>query len=175
MEFMEVILKNLDIPSKIATVIIATCNLFLTVKFFNFKNTKDNIDKENDRRIQWLKSLILDHNLKHFYEFFDNLNIELNKLKQSGLSNDDKENIDSEIADKFIILRQKFIDIILAVDSNLYFLFITLSDELQAHITDSVFDDGINLSNSTKFDEVIQNKVTQIKTEFIKNLFSYRG
>lgn len=87
----------IEFSAKIATVCIAICNLILTVKFFNFKNKKEDVDKENDRRIQWLKSLILDHNLKHFYAFFDALNIELNKLKINGLSDDDKNLINSGI------------------------------------------------------------------------------
>ena len=165
----------LDTIHKLFIISLGICNLLLTIKFFQIKDKKENVDKEKDRKIQWLKSLILDHNLKHFYEFFDGLNIELNKLKETGLNNDEKKSIDSEIADKFVFLRQKFIDILLAVDSNLYDLFIKLSDELQDHITKSIFDGGINLSNSDKFNEVIQTKVMEIKTKFIKQLFDYRG
>lgn len=172
---MNYILPYLDILSKVATVLIAALNLFFAIKFFQFKTKKDDADKENDRRIQWLKSLILDHNLKHFYEFFEMLDIELYKLKQNGLSDENKKEIDSKIAEQFIFLRRKFIDILLAVDSELYEFFITSSDDLQDHFTNAIFDQGINLAHQSKFDEVISEKLMKTKTEFIKKLFNYRG
>lgn len=172
---MEWILNHLDIASKTAVVIIAACNLFFSVKFFQLKNEKDDIDKEKDRKIQWLKTLILDHNLKHFYAFFDELETELNRLKESGLSNEDKKCIENGIADKFVILRIKFIDMLLAIDNDMYVSFLDLSDELQGHISTSIFDTGINLDNKDKFKEVVESKVMATKTEFIKRLFTYRG
>lgn len=172
---MSVILYNLEIGSKLALVIIAILNLYFAKKFFNFKNVKDDKDKEKDRKIQWLKSLILDHNLKHFYDFFDKLDAELDKLKQDNLTIEDKKEINAKIAEQFVFLRHKFIDMLLAVDNRLYDTFIESSDNLQDHITTAIFDQGINLTHQTKFDEVIKRKLMETKTEFIKCLFGYRG
>ena len=79
-------MQLLDIFFKTATIIIAIANLFFVVKFFNLKNKKEDADKEKDRRINWLKTLVLDHSLDSFYSFFDSLETELNKLKYCVLA-----------------------------------------------------------------------------------------
>lgn len=165
----------LDITAKGATVIIAALNFYFAVKFFHVKNKKDEADKEKDRRIQWLKALILDHNLKYLYAFFDDLETELARLKQNGLSVDDKQAIDGAIGNHFIALRQRFIDILLAVDSRLYDGFMRFSDDLQGHLSEKIFDEGINLAHTKKFDEEIKSKLVATKTDLIKTLFNYRG
>jgi hypothetical protein len=171
----DIAMKYLDTISKSAIVFIATLNLFFAIKFFNVKTQKDDVEKEADRKIQWLKSLILDHNLEKYYLFFDELDAELNKLKNNELSDEDKQLINGNIAEKFVILRRNFTDMLLAVDNELYNFFIKESDQLQDHITEAIFDAGINLSYSVKYNEVITERVMATKTGCIKKLFGYRG
>lgn len=165
----------LDVFAKISMVFIAIFNLIFAIFIFYFKNKKDDNEKEKDRRLVWLKSLILDQNLKYFYEFFDLLEVDLIKLKEPNLIDDDKISIETKIADHFIKFRRKFIDLILAVDEQLYDKFINSSDELQEHITRAIFDSGINLSHSPKFDEILSEKLTTTKTDLVKMFFDYRG
>lgn len=172
---MPCIVQYLDVLSKLAVVLIAIINLIFAVFVFLKKNHIDRTEKESDRKINWLKSLILDHNLDHFYEFFDRLDIELIKLKEPSIDEAGKQDINDSVSEIFIYLRRNLIDMFLAVDTELYKFFIASSDSLQDHITESIFDAGINLSHPAKFDEVLSNKVMETKTNLIKRLFEYRG
>jgi len=169
------LIDYVDIGFKAATFITAVSNLIFAILIYKLKNKKEDIDKEKDRRINWLKTLVLDYNLDHFYAFFDNVEPDLYRFKQTGLTDSQKQDIDAKVADHFITLRRKFIDSILAVDQTLYDNILIKSDSLQEHITNSVFDQGINLIHGPKFDDVLLKKLNETKTEIVKLLFSYRG
>ncbi len=164
-----------DIVYKSATVIIAACNVLFALWIFWNKTKKDDSNKEKDRKILWFKVLLLDYNLKYFYTFFDKLETGLSNLKNHNLSQADKEAIESAAADDFIVLRRKFTDTLLAIDKSLYDRVLTYSDDLQSSISSAIFDGGINLSHNPKYDEVISEKLTEIKTNIINLLFCYRG
>lgn len=165
----------LDIAFKTATIFIALFNLIFAVTIFKVKNKKDQTDKESDRKIQWLKSLILDHNLKYFYSFFESLEGELEHLKNANLSDENKQVIDENVADEFIFLRRKFTDSLLAIDRNLYDKILKSADDLQGEITTTIFDPGIKLSHPPKFQESLTEKLTIFKTDVLETLFQYRG
>ena len=152
-------MQLLDIFFKTATIIIAIANLFFVVKFFNLKNKKEDADKEKDRRINWLKTLVLDHSLDSFYSFFDSLETELNKLKEQNLTIDDKKHVDDKLGDEFILLRRNFTDTLIAVDENLYKNVLNISDKLQTHLTETIFDNGINLAHPPKYQELVLEKL----------------
>lgn len=168
-------MQLLDIISKTATAIIAFANLIFVIKFFKLKTRKDDSDKEKDRRLQWLKTLVLDHNLDSFYDFFEAIESELNNLKKHSLPDDEKIIIDEKIGDEFIILRRKFTDLLLAVDKDLYEKVLKITDNFQTHLTNTIFDNGIKLEHQPKFEEMILEKMTIAKTDVIKSLFDYRG
>lgn len=165
----------LDIAFKSATIIIAGTNLFFAYRFFYFKNKKDDLDKEKDRKINWLKTLILDHSLKDYYSFFDDLEIELNKLKSVNLTNLEKQVIDEKNAELFVSVRRKFIDILLIADNQIYSDTQNLFDKLQEELTETIFNQGINLNHQPKFDDEILRRLSATKTDVIKKIFNYRG
>src|SRR5690606_22103357 len=164
----------LDIAFKAATVCIAAFNVFFAVKIFRLKYRKDEAEKESDRKIQLLKTLVLDHNLKNYHSIFDNIEMQLAFLQQINLTDDDKQGIETQIADLFIQLRSKFYDSLLAIDDNLYESIKIEADTLQTHFTETIFDSEVNLSHMPKYDELISQKLTTTKTEIIKRLFNYR-
>lgn len=169
------LMELLDIFFKSATIVIALVNLFFLIKFFNIKTKKEEADKERDRKINWLKTLVLDHSLDSFYIFFDSLETELKKLKEQNLQIEEKKQIDEKIGDQFILLRRNFTDTLIAVDDNLYKKVLNVSDKFQTHLTDTIFDNGINLAHPPKYQELVLEKLTISKTEIIKILFGYRG
>lgn len=165
----------LDIVCKIATVVIAFFNIAFAIYIFRNKRKQDAVNVEAERRMGWLKTLILDFNLKHLYDFFDNLEEELKPLKAAGISDASKQAIYTRSQDHFSTLRRKFIDILLAVDKKLYDNILGLSDNLQTVLSSNIFDNGINLAHEPKYNELIIENLTRHKTEIIKLLFSYRG
>jgi len=165
----------LDIAFKSATICIALFNAYFAIIIFRIKNKKDDKEKESDRKMQLLKTLVLDHNLKNFYVIFDELEVELIKLKQPNIVDQDKQLIDSNIQDLFIKLRRKFYDSLSAIEETLYYNIEKKCDELQSHFSLTIFDQGINLSHTPKYDELINERLINTKSEIIKTLFSYRG
>lgn len=79
------------------------------------------------------------------------------------------------MGDLFIKLRSKFYDSLLAIDDKLYESIKIKVNDLQTHLTNTIFDAGINLAHQPKFDELVIQKLTTTKTEIIQKLFNYRG
>lgn len=165
----------LDIAFKSATIFIALFNAYFAVKIFRLKDKKEESEKEKDRKMQLLKTLVLDHNMKNYYSIYDSIENELLNLKKANLTVPDKKGIDLTLSDFFIQLRSKFYDSLLAIDDDLYDYVKNNLDELQTSFTETIFDPGINLSHTPKYDELISQKLTTSKTEILKKLFNYRG
>jgi hypothetical protein len=165
----------LDIAFKSATILIALFNIYFATKIFRINFKKSEADKERDRRMLLLKTLILDHNFKYFYELFDKIEEELANLKQPNLDDAQKGKVDSAVLDLLILFRRKFYDSLLAIDESLYEGIKCRADKFQAEISNIIFDPGVNLSHAPKYEELITEKLTSIRTEIIKVLFSYRG
>lgn len=106
-----------DYAYKISMVIIAIVNASL---LFCRNKKVDKIDEENkekNRKITLLKTLILDYNLHSFYEIFEQIEAELQVLKKKDC---DKIALEPKLQILFNQLFEKFINFISAVDSNLY-------------------------------------------------------
>lgn len=165
----------LDVIYKIAMIFIASANVSFAFYIFRSKNKKDDYIHEKNRKIGLLKSLILDYNMKYLYDFFDNIDNETQALKTKDLSNEDKKIINDKIIDYGKSLRQKFIDTLLAIDKKLYTELLSFSDELIDNLTETIFNEGINLSHQPMYDEKINKLVTETKTSIIETLFGYKG
>lgn len=164
----------LDPISKIATIVIAAFNIGVTFYIFTRNSKKNEAEKEQDRKLQLFKTLVLDHNLKEFYLFYTNLDSTLQKLKVSALSESERQVIIDESDSHFINLSRNFIDSLLAVDNQLYDTVLNCADEFQGELNHSISDKGIVLSHQPKFDEVITQKLTRSKTEILTILYNYR-
>lgn len=159
----------------IATIAITLVNTFLVWFIFIKTKNQGNEDKEQARKLDLLKSIILDHNLKHFYNFFEKTELVLNRLKDPDLTDEEKSSIIELCGDEFIELRKKFIDTLLAVDQNLYYKVLASTDKLQSDISNNAFDPGNNLSHFPKFEECIESPLQVTRTEILKILFQYKG
>lgn len=122
-----------------------------------------------------LKSLVLDHNMKYLYEFFENVDAEVQALKQINLSIVDKRKTNDNLIGLGKILRQKFLDTLLAIDKKLYDSTISITDNLIDTITENIFNEGINLNHIPMFEQKITILITNSKTNIIKKLFDYKG
>ena len=165
----------IDYGSKIALVVIAIVNLTLAFHSFIKKRKDDAEIKESDRRIDWLKSLILTPNLTKFYNFFDALESNIGQLKtldETSLD-DQKADIDGKNLDFFIKFRKEFMLLFSAVDENIYKQILDRSDKLQAALTTSIFDDKLDFG----IDGIIESNLIQLisdsKRDILVILFSY--
>jgi len=165
----------LDTIYKIAMICIAFFNIFFAIYIFNFKNRKDDYANERNRKIGLLKSLVLDHNMKYLYDFFENIDKEVQALKLLNININEKRNTNDNLINLGIILRQNFIDTLIAIDKGLYTDIILTTDNLLDTLTENIFDEGINLSHLPMFEQKITKLITENKTSIIKTLFSYKG
>ncbi|MDD4604604.1 MAG: hypothetical protein PHF97_12490 [Bacteroidales bacterium] len=167
--------STLDIIYKISTICIAAINLFFVCFFFIYKNRKDELSNEKSRKISLLKTIVLDYNMKHLYNFFDQIDEKTKELLVPNLSVDQKIIINESLIEYSKVLRQKFTDCLLAIDSGLYDAIIGLTDNMTDNFSENIFDEGIVLSNRRKFDEIITTSIIKTKTDIIKQLFGYKG
>lgn len=159
----------------IATVLIAIVNVSLIIYIFVKNSKKDESHNEKNRKIDFLKTLILDYNMDKFYIYFKDIKDITQALNNQNLSIEQKSIINDKLSDLATIYRQDFIELFLAVEHTLYDKILEETDSLIDGLTNIIFDEGINLSHKPKFDELVIKKIRESKTEIIKILFSYSG
>lgn len=172
---MEASWLTLDNSCKMATVLIALANILWIIYVF-FQNRKNTDEKdERLRKLSLLKTLVLDYNMKAFYDYFADINVIVSDLKQNNLSDDQKKAINNAIIERERQFENDFLDVLLAINRNLYTQLQTFADEMVDQFTNSIFDPGINLYVDEKFNDLIKTKQIETKREMIKALFSYKG
>lgn len=152
--------------------------LFSVVTYYiGFRTSKKNEAKnervvEADRRMSLFKALILDYNLKYVYEFFDGLENVLSELKDKKC---DKKKLEQQIQNKFKLLNERFVYLLLAVDKTFYDKVLNLSDNFRDTLMCNISDKGVNLYVEQKYSELINIPYKDFKTNLLKFLFDYRG
>lgn len=151
-------MKCLDIVYKIATVIIALANIVFAIIIF----------KRNKKR-ELVKTLVLDYSIQHFYNYFENLDIELSKLKTQCDAKTKKE-IEKNILSLGVEFEQKFIDLFLYVNPELHEDIKHKIDDMVGKLMTSIFDEGINIYVDAQYNEKIANEVIVTKASLISLL-----
>lgn len=169
----------IDICYKISMIIIALFNFFYAYKLNMFKKKKDEeketnekIQKEKERKISLLKGLVLDHNLKHLYIFFTNIENDLSLLKKKEA---DKKQIEQQIQIRFKELGENFIISLSAAVPHLGKSIQDYSDEMRDSLINNIADEGINLWVEHYYNDKIKMVVDSGKVKMIKALFDYNG
>lgn len=161
-----------DYAYKISMVVIAIVNAFLLF-YRNKKNDKkEAANKEKDRKISLLKTLILDYNLQYFYEIFEQIEKELIILKQKDC---DKTQLEPKLQSLFNQLFEKFINFISAIDANLYDELLNHCDHCRDTLIENIADEGVNLWAENQYNGKIKSVVEGDKKKMISLLFGYKG
>jgi len=149
--------NNLDAAMLISviSIIIALVNTYIV-----YKKTKHNI----------LKTLILDYNLKFFYEYFTNIKKTSEKLKSEDINSKIKTDISQELVQCTQTFRQEFIDLFFSVNQDLYKELDGKAQKLLDDLSNAIGDDGINLYIESKYNECIAAKIVEHESEMIKLL-----
>jgi hypothetical protein len=168
-------MEILDIAQKIALVLIAFFNAGFAVYIFRQNRKKDESKEERDRRINLLKILVFDYNLSHLYKFFDDVESETKKLLNVNLQDREKKEINDKILQYERELENKFINLLIPINEDIFNSIKTLIDNMTDKFTRAIFDEGINLYVEDKFNDVIYNRIVSTKKDVIKVLFNYKG
>lgn len=162
----------LDYAYKIAMVVIAIFSACFAVYIYNSNSRKSSKDKDADRKIALLKSLILDYNLKFLYDSFADLEKDLSKLKEKGC---DKSAVEKSIQTDFRKLNERFVNFLEAIDGTLYHSMLDACDQCRDKIVSNIGDDGVNLWVDEKYKDLIMKPLDDTKKKMLSQLFNYRG
>lgn len=164
----------LSIACEVATVVIAVVNVILLVRTSNKSKKADIAKNEQNRRLELFKTLVLDQNMEVFYKFYDDFTDESERLLTADTLESKKE-IDQKLQEQTRYFRQRFTNILSAIDEQLYKDILNTTDSLMDPITEAIFDQGINLAHKPKFEEKISKVISDNQVKMIKILYHYKG
>lgn len=167
--------STLDTISKIANIVIAGFSLMFTVYIFHHQRKNNNIKNADSRRRDAFQTIILSHNLGCLFTYYNSVQTKANILSCQDLTDIDKENLNGDLQDELKNVRLKFIDLLLAVDVDLYNNVKDELDVLLDSLTESMFDAGINLQHPPMFEEKISGVILRNKTNVVRLLYDYIG
>ena len=168
-------LAKLDIIDKIANIIIASFTFLFSIYIFIITNKKEDKKESMNRKKDSLKIIILEHNLKNLFDFYNSVSYKMNPLSQRIHSDNEKREINDSLQEDLKKLRLEFTDLLLAVNKDLYSCIKDSTDFLIDNLTNKMFDEGINLSYKPKFDEEIIASISKSKTETVKYLYEFNS
>lgn len=148
-----------EIVCTIINLLIVIANVVWSIIVF-IKSTKNNI----------LRILVLDHNIEYLYDFYNNVDSVLKKLKNKDSYESEKKDVISKILNESYMFQQRFIDLFFDINKDIYNELSKLTQNFIDEISNSIGDDGINLYIETKYNEHISNKISTYKSKMIAYL-----
>ena len=166
-------LSNLEIYNMYANIVIAVLALLFSIYIYYITKKNENNKNNKDRENESFNVFIIQHNLKSLFIFYDDILSIMKPLEMNKLTDDEKQLINDKLQDSLKSLRFGFIDLFLAIDKNLYDNMKNITDSVVDELTNEMFDEGINLNNTQKFEDEIISRISQSKTETIKKLYDF--
>ena len=171
-----------DIAYKLSMVAIAAFNILYVIKLNKAQNQDKEVQRESERRMDLLKTIVLVPNLTKMYSFLDQLWTELEKLKleKEVDKNADKENavkneIEPMIQALFASFRSDFIIVLNATTPALGKKVNDISDAMRDTILSNMGDEGVNLWVLKYFNDKIKSVFEKGKMDMVNALFNYNG
>ena len=171
-----------DIAYKLSMVAIAAFNILYVIKLNKAQNQDKEVQRESERRMDLLKTIVLVPNLTKMYSFLDQLWTELEKLKleKEVDKNADKENavkneIEPTIQALFASFRSNFIIVLNATTPALGKKVNDISDAMRDTILSNMGDEGVNLWVLKYFNDKIKSVFEKGKMDMVNALFNYNG
>lgn len=162
----------IDILYKIAMIVIAIANFIYAWKLNIFREKKDGRHRISARKMDYLKTIIYEPNLKYLYEFYFDIESELQKLKDR---NANKADVEAEIQRIFKKFRSNFIVILNAAVPELGYKVQNICDTMRDSLLENLSDPGINLWVDRYYNDKIKSVFEKEKANIISALFSYDG
>lgn len=159
---------------EIATVVIAIVNIILLFRISKREEKADIEKDERGRKLELFKTLVLNQNMKVFYKFFDDF-IEESEGLLSATTIESKKEINQKLQEQTRFFRQRFTNLLSAIDEQLFKDILSATDSMMDPITEAIFDQGINLTHKPKFEEEITKVISDSQVKMVKILFHYKG
>lgn len=157
-------------------------NLLIVIYIFSYTKKKDTrelkrvLTLENQKiTLQWFKELILQPNLSSVIMFYEKVDIISKGLLTKNLGESEKIEITDQIKSEASKIRKSFINLLQITNSGIDKQIGTNIDNLVDHITETVFNDGINLEHPPEHEKQITNHIIKSKTDLMSLLYSFKG
>lgn len=179
--------------SDIANLIIAAFTLGLGYYIFVYQREKDKKDKvereekeqsnkietlllqEQNIKLQWFKELVIQPHLSDINNFYSSLHTLEQKITTNTLTEDKKFELIDFIKLEQSALRKTFVDVLHGVDSKLHDAVLTNFDNLTDEITNTIFNDGFNLTHKPTYEKEIGSKITYSRNDLLSKIYNYKG
>ncbi len=159
----------LDRLDKISNIIFAVSTFALSVWIFIHTVAKEKKKDEKVQKLDFLKSLLLENNSIHFFNFYDNILDFIITNVNKTFSEEDKAALIELIIDEHRKYRLKFYDLVLPFNTDIYNSIKRGTDDLIDDITTKVFDADIDYFNELHID-ILEQSVLRTRTETLKTI-----
>ncbi|MDV6169499.1 hypothetical protein R1T16_13770 [Flavobacterium sp. DG1-102-2] len=164
----------LDGADKVANIVIATCTFFFSIYIYYKTFKRDETKDAENKRLELFKTLILEHNLSHFYAFFDNIISHSNVLLTRVLTPQEKMAINDNYLDELHNFRMRFYDMIMAIDADLYSSIKNESDNLVDELTAHLSSSTLSLHLPSVYQHNIITTVSRYRTSILKKMYEFK-
>ena len=182
----------MKLVTDVAHIILAAVSLYLAYYIFVYQKNKDKENRaeaaqkeqegkiaalnlqEQNIRLQWFKELIIQPHLADINHFYSQLHSIESRFEATMLEAQKIEVINFIKAEQSK-LRKSFYDVLLGVNPQLYNAVKDNLDKLIDGMTNTIFNDGLNLNHKPTFDKEIGSQITYSRNDLIKNIYNYKG
>lgn len=164
----------LDRIDKVANIIIAFFTLGFSVYIYIKTSTVDIKKHKSDKKIEFLKTIILERNMSYFFDFHENILSFLLTFKNRTISNNDKITISIFLTDEAAKYRSKFYDLLLPFDRDLYTHIKNNSDNLTDILVLKINDTQINYLDINNFENEIENFIIDNRNDSLSSIFNFQ-
>lgn len=155
----------------IATLIIAAGGFLLSIYVFRQQRADSRAQTDSARRLDLMKTLILDQNIPEFYTIFRSLRNSTDTLLTSGC---DRSQVEARIQSLLRELNEQILSLFRAIDSALYFTLINASDVCRDNLVDSLGNPNIDLSVEELYIQHVLSHLNTAKREMLRMIYEYK-
>ncbi len=163
--------STLDNLEKISNIIIAFLTLILAFYVFVYQKRKD----KSDRRVQWLKDLIIEPKLNEVAAFYDLISTLKSEIKSNDLDEDEKVRIIGKIKKGASDFRKSFLASLQYLAPVLHKNIQDDLDKLTDDLTNAISNDELKLCNAKTYEREIAEKIQNSHSFVLKQIFEYNG
>ena len=164
-----------DVLVEIATVLTAFISVYLAYRVYVWTKQDAEHQTEQQRKLEMLKTLVLDYRMNLFYQFVDQISTNAEKLIKCS-NKSERKTINEELLADFYSIRLRFLETLKIVDSDLlYTPCLRILDNLSDSLSEIIADEEVDFSQEPVFREKIKMPIHNANVEILRILFSYTG
>lgn len=163
-------------------VVIATLNLFIVIYIIRHQRKKDKDDrdfqiktKSQEYKHNWFKELLILPNIGVVNQHFVKLEEVTKKLKENGLSQRQRSNIDKKLKSEFKKFSKEFIELLYAANEDLANRIQDFSDECLDNLQKEVYSPTRSLSDEDNYQKLILDHVNIYKNKILIDIFNFEA